>query len=245
MSTEKSPEQSLRRAYGYPYAAPSHDYLFTEGRVEVLREEADLGSRQPVIAVGSNRAPEQLARKFGAEKDRTIPVTWAWMHGYDVVYCAHLAGYGSVPATLHGSPGTEVRVAVTWLTEAQLERMHETESVGASYVYGTFDLEAIDLGAGRPSMRAGCYISKCGALALDGAPVALAEIEAKGRQFKSLSQAAKLALLHSVFGDHPEEAAWVLSLLGEENGPRRAHLTDRLSETTMLFEDPRFRVLLG
>ena len=148
----------LMRAYGYPYPAPEHDFLFRAGDVAPLDLSFDLGSRQPVIAVGSNRAPEQLARKFGPEHDRTIPVTWAWMQGYDVVYCAHLAGYGSVPATLHGSPGTEVRVAITWLTE---------------------------------------------------------------------------------------EEAWVLSLLGEENGPRRAHLTERLSETTMLFEDPRFRVVLG
>lgn len=237
--------EKLSRAYGYPYPAPDHDFLFHEQTVSLLDPSFDLNGRQPVIAVGSNRAPEQLARKFGAEQDRTIPVTWAWMHGYDVVYCAHLAGYGSVPATLHGSPETEVRVAVTWLTEVQLERMHETENVGASYVYGTFDPDAIDLGAGRPAMRAGCYITKRGALALDGAPVALAEIEAKRRRFRSLPQAAKLALLHSMFGDHPEEEAWVLSLLGEENGPRRAHLTERLSETTMLFEDPRFRVILG
>ena len=200
MTIERSPEHSLRRAYGYPYPAPSHDYLFADGRVEALSADPDLGSRQPVIAVGSNRAPEQLARKFGDMGESTIPVTWAWMHGYDVVYCAHLAGYGSVPA---------------------------------------------NLGDGRPAMRAGCYITKCGALALDGAPVALAEIEAKGRQFKSLPQAAKIALLHSLFGDHPEEAAWVLSLLGEENGPRRAHLTERLSEKTVPFDDPRFRVILG
>ena len=73
----------------------------------------------------------------------------------------------------------------------------------------------------------------------------MSAIEARGRRFRSLPQAAKLALLHSMFGDHPEEEAWVLSLLGEENGPRRAHLTERLSETTMLFEDPRFRVVLG
>ena len=235
----------LIRAYGYPYPAPKHDFLFRAGDVVPLDLSVDLGGRQPVIAVGSNRAPEQLARKFGPEHDRTIPVTWAWMQGYDVVYCAHLAGYGSVPATLHGSPGTEVRVAVTWLTEAQLERMHETENVGASYVYGTFDPDTINLGEGRPAVRAGCYITKCGALALDGAPVALAEIEARGRRFRSLPQAAKLALLHSMFGDHPEEEAWVLSLLGEENGPRRAHLTERLSEATVLFEDPRFRVVLG
>tara|TARA_E500000305_G_C4022869_1_gene239971 strand:+ start:2023 stop:2760 length:738 start_codon:yes stop_codon:yes gene_type:complete len=245
MDTTLVQDPRLTRAYGYPYPAPDHDFLFHDEAVSLLDKAFDLSGRQPVIAVGSNRAPEQLARKFGAEQNRTIPVSWGWMHGYDVVYCAHLAGYGSVPATLHGSPGTEVRVAVTWLTEAQLERMHETENVGASYVYGTFDPDAIDLGAGRPAARAGCYITKCGALALDGVPVALAEIEARNRRFKSLPQAAKLALLHGMFGDHPEEAAWVLSLLGEENGPRRALLTERLSETTVPFDDPRFSVELG
>ncbi len=245
MKEERSRTEKLSRAYGYPYPAPGHDYVFRDGRVDRLSDDATLTGRQPVIAVGSNRAPEQLQRKFEGHSDCTIPVTWAWMHGYDVVYCAHLAGYGSVPATLHGSLGTEVRVAVTWLTESQLLRMHETENVGASYVYGTFDPDAVALGDGRPAMRAGCYITKRGALALDGAPVALAEVEARGRRFKSLPQSEKLALLHDMFGDHPEEAAWVLSLLGEENAPRRADLTERLSETTMLFEDPRFRVMLG
>ncbi|MEO9901404.1 hypothetical protein [Nisaea sp.] len=245
MLDQKLKAGKLSRAYSYPYQAPAHDYLFRDGRANRLPANIDLAERQPVIAVGSNRAPEQLHRKFGDNPVCDIPVTWGWMHGYDVVYCAHLAGYGSVPATLHDSPGTEVRVAVTWLTEEQLERMHETENVGASYVYGTFEQDAVELGDGRPAVRAGCYITKRGALALDGVPVALAEIEARGRRFKSLLQAEKLALLHNMFGDHPDEAAWVLSLLGEENALRRADLTERLSETTVLFEDPRFRVILG
>lgn len=238
-------DSRLARAYGYPYPAPDHDFVFHAGKVQSLEGSEELGGRQPVIAVGSNRAPEQLARKFGSGAEARIPVTWAWMHGYDVVYCAHLAGYGSVPATLHVSPETEVRVAVTWLTEAQLDRMHETENVGVSYVYGTFPQESVDLGAGRPSMRAGCYITKRGALALDGEPIALAEVEARRRRYRSLSQQAKLALLHGLFGDHPEEAAWVLSLLGEENSPRRNALTERLSAQTIAFDDPGFEVVIG
>ena len=210
-----------------------------------MPEDIDLENRQPVIAVGSNRAPEQLYRKFSDSLESCIPVTWGWMRGYDVVYCAHVTRYGSVPATLHGSPGTHVRVAVTWLTDAQLARMHMTENLGVSYVYGSFDPGVIDLGDGRLAMRAGCYIAKRGALALDGSPVALAEIEATGRRFKSLPQRAKLALLHTMFGDHPEQRAWVLSLLGDENRIRRADLTELLSRTKIPFEDRRFRVLLG
>ncbi|MBO6562896.1 MAG: hypothetical protein JJ959_20285 [Nisaea sp.] len=235
----------LQRAYGYPYPAPEGDFLFVRGQAEPLDDQIDLSSRHPVIAVGSNRAPEQLRRKFGDGPGSEIPVTWGWMHGYDVVYCAHVAGYGSVPATLHTSPGTEVRVAVTWLTEPQLERMHQTENVGESYVYGTFDADAIDLGAARPAMRAGCYITRRGALALDGAPVALAEIEACNRRFFSLPQADKLTLLHERFGDRPDLEDWILSLLDDENLERRRGLSDRMSATVLAFEDPRFRILLG
>lgn len=235
----------LNRAYGYPYPAPDHDFLFAGGDIAPLSAEAGLSARQPVIAVGSNRAPEQLARKFGTGAGVEIPVTWAWMHGFDVVYCAHLAAYGSVPATLHASPGTDVRVAVTWLTESQLERMHETENVGENYVYGTFDEDVIDLGAGRPAVPPGCYITRRGALALDGTPVALSEIEARNRRFSSLAQAAKLALLHERFGDRPGLEDWILSLLDDENLERRRRLSQALSETTLAFEDPRFRIVLG
>lgn len=245
MDTILTEDPKLIRAFKYPYDAPHHDFLFHDGAVSVLDTSFDFAGRQPVIAVGSNRAPEQLARKFGSEQDRTIPVTWAWMHGFDVVYCAHLAGYGAVPATLHGSPGTEVSVAVTWLTEKQLGRMHETESVGVSYVYGTFAPDTIDLGVGRSAIPVGCYITKRGALALDGAPVALAEIPARNRLFKSLSQVEKLALLHKMFGDDSQKDEWVLSLIGEENGHRRARLTEQLAERSITFKDPRFRVVLG
>ncbi|WP_420403166.1 hypothetical protein [Nisaea sp.] len=238
-------ELKLRRAYGYPYIAPDRDFLFLRGDAAPFDAGVDLSSRQPVIAVGSNRAPEQLRRKFGDGPESEIPVTWGWMHGYDVVYCAHVAGYGSVPATLHSSPGTDVRVAVTWLTAAQLERMHETENVGESYVYGTFEEAAVDLGSGRPAVPAGCYITRRGALALDGVPVALTEIEARNRRFASLAQVEKLALLYERHGDRPGLEEWILSLLGDENHARRSGLAAALSESTVAFEDPRFTVLLG
>lgn len=245
MTSRQSTDERLRRAYDYPYAAPQQDFLFSAGAARPLAATFDLRDRQPVIAVGSNRAPEQLARKFGDGIGTEIPVTWARMHGFDVVYSAHLAGYGSVPATLHPSPGTAVRVAVTWLTADQLARMHETEQVGRNYVYGTFEAGLLDLGAGRPELPAGCYITKLGALALDGAPVALAEVEAAARRYAALPQPAKIALLHRHFGGGEDIETWLLSLIGPENAARRDRLVARLAERAERFADPRFTVREG
>lgn len=244
-AARRAADPRLQRAYEYPYQAPDHDFVFNGRDAKPFDETVDLSMRQPVVAVGSNRAPEQLARKFGDSPQGTIPVTWAWLPDYDVVYCAHMASYGAVPATLHHSPGTYVRIAVTWLTEEQLERMHETESVGVNYVYGTFAEGAVDFGPGRPAVRAGCYITRRGALAIDGTPVALAEVEARNRRFRTLPQPEKLSLLHRHFGDHADEAAWILSLLGTENSARRLGLAERLSELAVGFEDPAFEIVLG
>src|SRR3546814_316066 len=122
----------LRLAKGYPYAAPAGSYLYRDGASKPLEGSLDpdlMAGRVPVIAHGSNRAPEQLHRKFGhlAGAASAIPVTRTWLGDHDVVYSAHVTRYGSLSATLHRAPGTRVQVYVTWLTEAQLPRMHETE----------------------------------------------------------------------------------------------------------------------
>src|SRR3546814_11083724 len=88
-----------------------------------------MAGRVPVIAHGSNRAPEQLHRKFGhlAGAASAIPVTRTWPGDHDVVYSAHVPRYGSLSATLHRAPGTRVQVYVTWLTHTQPPPMPETE----------------------------------------------------------------------------------------------------------------------
>src|SRR3546814_1587568 len=58
----------LRPAKGYPYAAPAGSYLYRDGASKPLEGSLDpdlMAGRVPVIAHGSNRAPEQLHRKFG------------------------------------------------------------------------------------------------------------------------------------------------------------------------------------
>src|SRR3546814_2354513 len=107
----------LLLAKSYPYAAPSRSYLDRDDSSKSL--EASLypylmAGRVPVIAHGSNRAPEQLHRKFGhlAGAASAIPVTRTWLGDHDVVYSAHVTRYGSLSATLPRAPGTRVQVYV-------------------------------------------------------------------------------------------------------------------------------------
>ena len=75
-------------ASGYPYAFPACSYLFRDGAQHPLPAglPALLADRVPVIACGSNRAPEQLARKFGDwPHPLAIPVLCGRLAGFDVV----------------------------------------------------------------------------------------------------------------------------------------------------------------
>lgn len=216
----------IARALGYPYPAPSDDFLFRGGNVEAFEEKIHLTDRIPVLAVGSNRAPEQLLRKFG--DDALVPVTVARLKDHDVVYSAHMASYGSIPATLAPSPGTRVAVSLTWLTPDQLERMHETEAIGVNYDYGvTQDLE-IEIGDGRPKVPVGCYLGRRGAYAPDGAPIALAEVEASGRIFGSATQPEMLSRVHVDHGDDEPFEPWLGALIGDRDA--RGRLTARLAQ---------------
>ncbi len=225
---------ALDRAFGYPYAAPTHDYIFRSGTIEPLQDDAPLDGRTPVLAIGSNRAPEQLTRKFGTGSDAIIPVTWTTVADHDVVYSAHIAGYGSLPATIHRSPGTRVQAAVTWLTTAQVDRMHETERVGFAYDFFPLDVDIVLNRTGRRIEEpVGCYVSLGGALALDGEPVALAEVPAEGRNFQELGQREKLGVVHARFGAGGSLEEWVIDHLGDRALPRRLALYARMRAHTL------------
>ena len=190
----------IRRALEYPYPAPPHSYLYDAARpggwAPLPADAGLLEGRTPVLAVGSNRAPERLAQKFAERHPGArIPVTLARLRGFDSVYCAHVTSYGSIPATLHPSPGTTVTLHVTWLADDELATMHETEQPGVNYHYARLDgIDlALDGGARLDSVYA--YLSVHGAALDRGAPVALAAIEATARRFVARPQAAMLAAL--------------------------------------------------
>jgi hypothetical protein len=191
----------------YPFALGQGSFRWTRQGVRPLGEvdPRDLARRSPILAVGSNGAPAQLQRKFAAPAfadstvgDGVIPVTACVVADIDVVYAAFVAGYGSIPATSTASPGTAVDTFVTWLTPRQLDRMNQTEGVGANYRLDAVDQVVVD-GIGPVEGVVG-YVATAGPARVDGAPVALAAVTARHRRFPALGQAAVWARLAAHLG---------------------------------------------
>jgi hypothetical protein len=186
-------------AAGYPYEFPACSYLFKDHARHPLPLPGDLtaelADRIPVIACGSNRAPEQLARKFRDwPNPLRIPVLCARLDGFDVVYSAHFTRYGAIPASLHPCPGATVDIAVQWLTPAELERMDTTEGIGINY--DRHHLTGIGLTVeGFGTIHAAeTYLSRRGALIDQGTPISLAAIPCAGRAWPALDQCCVLEL---------------------------------------------------
>ncbi len=201
-------------ALTYPYVAPSYSYLYHQGQIcpMIGNWGRVLHGRHPVIAYGSNRAPRQLWRKFG--ESETIPVTRARLTGFEIVYSAHFAGYGAMPATLIPSAGTICEVFLVWLTDAQLLRMHESEARGIHYEYAQFvfpqaegaeviTATAFEFGPESSLIcqvkgaiaQAGCYYSLKGCYISKDQPIALAGISGRKR---ILPQKTQTEILHFV-----------------------------------------------
>jgi hypothetical protein len=194
----------LARAVEYPWARPEGPYVFADGEVEELaplsaaeREEA-IGrfasdpDRHPLLAIGSNGAPEQLQRKlghFGAAEDRTALVLTGWLDGFDVGAAAQPTIYGAMPATIFPSPGTATRAALLWVTAAQFTQLAWSEM---SYRLGRlqtgFELD----GAEEELNEVFVFVSRFGAFHMGDGPVALAAVPARDRSAPALTQEAIL-----------------------------------------------------
>jgi hypothetical protein len=189
----------LSLAKGYPYPAPDGSYLFVEGEARPIErgavEPALFRGRTPVLGHGSNRSPQQLARKFGTTA--RIPVSRSWLADYDVVYSAHMTRYGAIAANLRHDPGTSVEVWVAWLDAEQLAFMHRTELGAEIYRYGRLtDVElALEAGPAEEIEWAGVYLSTYGYLTRDAAAIPLAAVAARARNAAALHQEQVLALV--------------------------------------------------
>ena len=240
----------LRLAKGYPYAAPGGSYLYRDGDTQPLTGPLDralTAGRVPVIAHGSNRAPEQVHRKFGhlTGEDSVIPVTRAQLHDHDVVFSAHMTRYGSVSATLHEAPGTRVEIYVTWLTEHQVERMHETEIGAGNYGYGRIGGLSLAIEQGPALDEAFVYLSVHGCLAdpdKPAAPLALAAVPAEDRVHRAVGQEDALAVLHRQH--HPELDFDAMILSNIKNLEQRRRLVDALQATAVPWSVPGFELIV-
>ena len=98
----------VRHALSYPFEIPTRSYVVDgDGYAELAESAAppDVSGRRPVLALGSNQSPAQLIRKYEGLGLGPIPVVRARLADFDVVYSAHVARYGSIPATLRPCPG--------------------------------------------------------------------------------------------------------------------------------------------
>tara|TARA_Y100001934_G_scaffold73154_1_gene90916 strand:+ start:19021 stop:19746 length:726 start_codon:yes stop_codon:yes gene_type:complete len=182
------------RALEYPFEIPDCSYVFESGNCDpLLSDNFETVDRIPVLAAGSNQSPEQLSRKYANSPGLgPIPVIHGRLWDFDVVYAAHLAGYGSVPATFQNSPGTIVDVFLAWFTEAQLLRMHQTEG---NYTFDRLMGCQLEVDFGRSPCEIFAYTAKSGCYNHMGNCLSLSEINASERSFPSASQREIQAIL--------------------------------------------------
>ena len=247
MSFELPADASARLslAKGYPFEAPNDCFVWRDtgsgSRLSPIAG-ADFSGRTPVLAHGSNRAPTQLARKFAGRPglERDIPVTAGWLEDTDVVYSAHVTSYGAIASTLRHVPGCRERVAVTWLTDAQLLRMHETE--GANYRYGHLTRRfAADSGPQPAFDRLPTYVSDHGSLTRDAAPIGLAAVQAENRPHQAIDQTAALMLVRD--RHHPDEHLDNCILANIADGARRSTLIACLRASALAADLTDFEAL--
>lgn len=228
----------LTRARGYPYDYPRTSFLFRDGDIQPFDPAATEG-RTPVLAFGSNQAPEQLQRKF-ALVPGAIPVERARLTDFDVVYSAHITAYGAVPAMLQHCPGAQVDVGITWLTDVQLQVMHQTELHAANYAFAALDDVDLTLERGQRHGTVYAYIGERGHLARDGLPVSLLAVHCDGRRWPARSTGEMLEIVRERIDPASDPDAFVLRLVRDKSYRRR--VSHMLGDRDGTFAYP-FRVI--
>lgn len=205
--------EALEHALGYPWARPPGSYELRGGETRLLsslceieREELieryrdPAAARVPLLAIGSNAAPGVLERKFAHfedVEDRAVLALAGWLRDFDVGAAATVTLYGSMPATIFPSAGTEVAATVLWVTAAQFTQLTWSElSYWLGRLHTRFEVEEAEVGFADVLV----FVSRFGCFCPEGEPVALAAVPARARTALALSQeellgvAAALAL---------------------------------------------------
>lgn len=231
-------DAKLSRARSYPYPYPGRSFTWHEGRVMPFDPSA-ISGRTPVLAVGSNRSPDQLTRKFLDQSRGAIPVQHARLRDFDIVYAAYLTRYGAVPAMLQSAPGTSVELAVTWLDPAQLDVMHATEG---GYHYATIEGIDLVLDDGDRMDAIHLYVGREGHLVHDGRSIPLAEIAARGRSDPPRNTAEVLDLVRGRIAPGLSPEGFILRVIDDDD--YRRDCSAALAADSVAFGYP-FRTLPG
>ena len=220
----------------YPYPIPSKSFIFTDGQslnIMPADRSPDLSDRTPVLAVGSNQSPKQLARKFPGADWGPIPVIRVRLRDFDSVYSPHIASYGAIAATLQVSPGVEVTLFITWLDARQLVRMHETELSSANYRFGRLNTIDVEVEVGPPLEAVYIYTSTHGTLCDSNGPIPLAEIGARGRSRLGLNQVGIQRYVRDLLTPEMELDTFIAGSI--DNPDLRRHRSDQLKVNAQPF----------
>jgi len=112
--------------------------LYRAGKCFPLSRPIDTSGRVPLLAVGSNAYPRQLADKLeGTNADlQGIPLLPTILRGFDVAYCPVRSRKGYVPVTLASRPGAVCLTWLQWLTIEQLNVISASEGSRYALVGG-------------------------------------------------------------------------------------------------------------
>jgi hypothetical protein len=225
--SKNAQQQQWHRAINYPYAWPGSCFLFVNGQHETPKyREPYREGRTPVLAYGSNRAPEQLLRKFGSlHSDQGILVEACTIKNTDVIHSAHLTNYGAIPAAIQPVAGVDAKIAITWLTDDQLVIMDHSEKAGINYGRVLID-EQISRADGSTVDRVEGYQTSHGALHIDGTIVSQADVEASGRRGGAWKNIDVLKCAHRCLGTNHSFDEFVTKIITDDEF--RIQLTEKL-----------------
>ncbi|MDO9356720.1 MAG: hypothetical protein Q7T55_23690 [Solirubrobacteraceae bacterium] len=261
--TTEPDEAFVTRALTYPWARPAGSFVLEDrdriGPVTpVHREElAALAAgaepapgqprRYPLLAIGSNGAPDTLVRKFEylpADGTRVFSIAGR-LHDFDIGAVAGITPYGAFPATLVPSPGAIVECSLLWVTAPQLEALTWSE---LSYAIGRLSpirFETPDHPEDNAIDAALVYIARWGFLTIDDQPVSLEAMPATNRTGAVWTQERLLEwAAGEVFGAGTGHRR-LLESLAREPVPTITEINRRARATASPFTHDAWRVLPG
>jgi hypothetical protein len=244
---------SFERALGYPWARPPGSYRLTSAGVDLLANRSageregvlaqftsDGGGRSPVLAIGSNGAPETLAAKFAhfpEEEDRAVLALTGRLHDFDIGAAAQPTAYGSMPATLFPSPGTAVCATVLWVTPTQFTQLAWSEfSYRLGKLRTRFEVEEGDTHFEEILV----FVSRFGAFCVDERPVALSAIEADGRAAESLTQEQLLDAAAALAFGPEAKAETLVRAIFEDMGATAPKFAETINRASLPFASDRW-----
>jgi hypothetical protein len=130
----------------------------------LMNNAANIDSRFPVVAVGSNASPAVMRGKMDRVGMRSVfPFVTAGLQNINVGHSAHVGKPGYIPAAPFHSQGHLLPVVVSWLDGTQLRHLDDTEPNYHRRLISSTDYRLV-LDGGEELSRFYLYVSRWGIL---------------------------------------------------------------------------------